>query len=353
MITSVTLLVTLVYSAQTIQLIHGYRSNFLFSVKGTLPALEASISAPSFSNGTSFSVPYSIETVAAPIPVTYTNRPSEVEQWLNDNVYYSNGNSITALGFDVESVPNTPWFKKKVAFEGPATVQLATPDNCLVVHLTRKFGQTTSPCVNALQGVLADPSILKVGAGIDQDFLELFRFNNNLRGASRFDLGSSLSSANGNNCVGLKALAKALLGIELKKSKRLAMSNWSKFPLGDQQIHYCARDAWTGAAVFQALQEIHPDTFDNHQIQNLLLQNERPVAELCERATQRKQAKNTLKTIIPQYKVCAGLPENTSNRDIILPPLVQREMDKLKAIMKDTVPEKTIVFDRDLLCITL
>ena len=50
-----------------------------------------------------------------------------------------------------------------------------------------------------------------------------------------------------NTFVGLATLAKTVLGLEeFWKSKKLAMSNWTRRPLSEKQVLYAARDAWVG-----------------------------------------------------------------------------------------------------------
>ena len=316
----------------------------LFHEKLLLPELDT-ISPPSFTNGTSFSSQNAIKASAAPVPVTYTNNPKIVEKWLADNIHTSSKQSAT-LGFDVESVPVTPWFKSRVAFEGPATVQLATPTNCLVVHLTRKFGEHYSPPLSVVKAVLGDKSIIKAGVGIDDDMLELYRFNNNIQGKSRFDLGGIASDSPGKR-IGLKSLVRILLGIDLNKSRKLAVSNWSTH-LTDSQIHYSARDAWAGAAVLSALEKIHPDTF-SHEAISSVIENERSVCDLHNRAVLRRRVKKELKSILQQYKEYSGLPPTVTTKDLDLPPTLRKEVNERQLLIKSTAPDGLKYFDPDFL----
>ena len=303
---------------------------------------------PTFSNGTSFSNPYLMESMASPIPATYTNDPSIVNRWLSNNIPLTN--EFTTIGFDVESVPVTPWMKNKVNFEGPATVQFATPSSCLVVHLTRRYGQKRTPSLNVIKAVLEDESIIKVGAGIDEDMLELYRFNKNVQANSRFDLGG-IATNSSHNRIGLKALVKGLLGIELQKSKKLSMSNWSKY-LTDAQIHYCARDAWAGAAVLSTLEKNYPEMFNPNSLYDLI-KNERSIVELDERAFVRKSAKKKMKLILEQFKKYSDLPPTTSFHDLKFPPLVQKEVEELQLLMRDNAPDGLQIFDAEFLGFSL
>jgi hypothetical protein len=70
-------------------------------------------------------------------------------------------------------VPNLPWLKHRASFQGPATVQLATPDSCLVVHLVRTSGRRSQACSPILKAVLCDEMFVKAGCAIDDDLLAL------------------------------------------------------------------------------------------------------------------------------------------------------------------------------------
>jgi hypothetical protein len=54
--------------------------------------------------------------------------------------------------------------------------------------------------------------------------------------------------------IGLKALAKSVLGHEMNKSKTVTMSNWSKSHLDRRQVEYACIDAWISHAIFEGLQ---------------------------------------------------------------------------------------------------
>lgn len=58
--------------------------------------------------------------------------------------------------------------------------------------------------------------------------------------------------------VGLKVLAKQVLGYDMNKSKTVTMSNWSKSHLDRRQVEYACIDAWVSHAIFGRLQEESP-----------------------------------------------------------------------------------------------
>jgi hypothetical protein len=54
--------------------------------------------------------------------------------------------------------------------------------------------------------------------------------------------------------IGLKALAKGVLGLEMNKCKTVTMSNWSKSHLDRRQVEYACLDAWISHAIYEGLQ---------------------------------------------------------------------------------------------------
>ena len=95
-----------------------------------------------------------------PLRVTYATEASCVESWLCARRHES------AFGFDTET---RPAYRKGEVFP-PATLQLSTANDCLVVHLAH----VEAPFPAALVEVLASADTLKCGLGIDDDAIELW-----------------------------------------------------------------------------------------------------------------------------------------------------------------------------------
>jgi len=221
--------------------------------------------------------------------------------------------------------------KDKVSFQGPATVQLATPTSVLVVHLLRRNGRPSVSCVPLLEAILADGSIVKAGTGIDQDMIELYRYWGDLSCQSRLDLGGIGMKSPGSGMIGLKKLTKAILGVNLIKNKKISMSNWSQVPLSEEQLNYCARDAWAGAAIMEALAAADPNTYSTVRLIAMLSKTELNMAETNQRATERKRAKTRLKLLLEGDCI--------NNAD------VQDEVQALRVIMKEQAPLGLVPFD--------
>ena len=291
------------------------------------------------------------------LPITYTNDPTTVNKWLCDNISYQDGNSFTCLGFDVESAPDLPWRKptstaSSLTMPRPSTVQLSTPHSSLIIHLTPDY-DTDESLLQPLQNVLSDPTIIKAGAGIDDDMLELYRWKSSLHAKCRFDIGGIGSSANGNR-IGLQRLVRAIVGAELLKSKRIAMSDWSQVPLTMKQIHYASRDAWAGAAVVAHLGCMNHETMNVELIGNTVVDMERDMVDLNKRAMKRKKAKKKFKEMLKQKKEQYMYSQSNRGNDAIdryqsdiSLDVTGEEMDLLQRIINDTAPDGLLYFPQE------
>jgi hypothetical protein len=292
--------------------------------------------------------------ICGELPVTYTNDENIIRQWIAEHILDQEGRKCTYhafLGVDVESVPNAEWIRPKnpCMINRPATIQLSSPHAALVIHLT--FPQN-SQIIPTLASLLKDDSILKVGVGIDDDMLELYRWDNRLDCSSRFDIGGVGSTAKRNR-VGLQKLAKALVGVEIPKSKRISRSDWSQVPLSEAQLVYAARDAWAGAAVMKNIhrmyRHMHIDV-----IADMVKEIERPMIDVDIRARKRRKARSDFKNIMDEMKALSTYltPEEEIRRgttfsrlQLIMPDEVRNELDRLQKIIDDTSPDGLLVFD--------
>lgn len=214
-------------------------------------------------------------------------------------------------------------------------VQLATATSALVVHLAKMSGRPSRACAPLIESVCLDEQIVKAGCSIDQDFMELCaEWKGGLEARSRLDLGG-IGGTNG-AVLGLKTLCANVLQVDLPKSRRLAMSDWSQMPLSDAQIAYCARDAWAGAAVTAELRALAPEMFSPSAIFNRL-KSQRPVKDLMERQQNRKQAKELIRSFFT--KGTASSTKTKSLRAVRrhdeLPPWKQAIVQELRQVMRE------------------
>jgi len=265
--------------------------------------------------------------LAGPFPVVYTNDPDTTAQWIDTYV------TQNYVGFDTESVPDAPWISKE---PGPATVQLSTMESSLIVHLSHCRNGKVPP---ALVELLHSRDVVKVGVGIDDDMLELYR-RLNLVGNCRFDLAGIGSQPD--RMTGLKTLALDLVGVKMCKSKKLARSDWSLLPLTNKQLAYCARDAWAGAAVMDVLMQRRPDVFGIEEIMSLVNAQERSMEDIDQRARSRKQAKIALKNLLYECKLRGMEFKGRTEVDDIE---AQRSIDYLQDALGVLKPDGIFVFD--------
>lgn len=268
--------------------------------------------------------------VGAPeLPVLQTKDPRIIERWLGDNT----GSDTSILGFDIE-LAKPPWKPERQSLpDGPATVQLSTPNSCIIIQLSCCGDGSASHAPEILRSVINNPNIIKVGVGIDDDALELYRWSKESLDntqlwemKSRFDLGCILPDNNPSRRSGIRELAQKGLGVEINKSKvciiqckhvlrsdvvkpyhnlrkKLSMSNWGKRYLSLEQISYAARDAWVSAALVEQLQKGNIDVFETQSIMEMdFIKNERGMEEMDARAASRKEAKLELKGIIERER---------------------------------------------------
>ena len=306
---------------------HVGQSTRYFSADLILPPLpvvhfSSLDSAPETANG---------GIICKSIPVIYTNSPRTISKWLTENI----STDGCTLGFDVESNPSTPWTIHP-RFEGPCTVQLATTDACLVVHLFRTSGRPSIASAPILQAVLSDETIIKAGVGIDKDLIELCHAWGGLEAKSRLNLGGIGAGRTGKETTGLKRLCKAILHVDLLKSRKLAAGNWNQLPLSDKQIAYCARDAWAGAAIVDELKARDPETFSPHNLRSLL-EGQQSVDEMATLAMERKLARTELTSLVA--------PFHTQRSRKRIPTSVQRDVCRLQNTIKALRPRPPLAFD--------
>eukprot|EP00966_Prymnesium_polylepis_P121385 2805441-Prymnesium_polylepis.2 len=169
--------------------------------------------------------------------ITSMERAEEVaSRWLRD---VHTGTAAPVIGLDTEWVGKRP----------VALLQLADERYCALVRLCRMQGAPPAPSLLAL---LADPSVLKVGVGVQQDVALLQRALAGCTPRGAVD-AATLAIAAGLRGGGLSALAWEVLGVHLDKSPALRCSDWEAEVLSAAQIDYAAKDASVSHALLRAL----------------------------------------------------------------------------------------------------
>lgn len=115
--------------------------------------------------------------------------------------------------------------------------------------------------------VLNSENILKVGCAVNDDSLDLYNYESSIQLNGRLDLGGIGGCTQVR--VGLKNMTLAILGIELEKSRRVMLSDWSK-KLDEEQMEYACRDAWAGGRVFERLREVWLEVFGEEVLEGIV-----------------------------------------------------------------------------------
>ncbi|HLT06601.1 MAG TPA: 3'-5' exonuclease [Cyclobacteriaceae bacterium] len=146
------------------------------------------------------------------------------------------------LGFDTET---RPAFKKGVSYD-VALLQLSTLDTAYLFRLN-KIGLP-----RAVQHILEDPQVIKIGAAVRDDLKALKKIAPSFKPASFFDLNEELKRIGFLN-VGVRNLSAMVLNIRISKSEQV--SNWEGETLTDKQLLYAATDAWACLEIFEKLRK--------------------------------------------------------------------------------------------------
>ncbi|KAM7227229.1 hypothetical protein CapIbe_021642 [Capra ibex] len=149
------------------------------------------------------------------------------------------------VGFDIEWPP----VYKKGTLGRVALIQLCVSDSkCYLFHIPSMlvFPQ-------GLKMLLENEAIRKAGVGIEQDQWKLLRdFDVKLKSIVELtDVANEKLK-----CIetwSLNGLVKYLFGKQLLKDRSIRCSNWSKFPLTEDQKVYAATDAYAGFIIYQKL----------------------------------------------------------------------------------------------------
>ncbi|XP_051131562.1 3'-5' exonuclease-like [Andrographis paniculata] len=174
------------------------------------------------------------------VHVTVAKKAIHVHQWISYIRHLNRRFVRTLVGLDTEWLPNrAPGDDHPVAI-----IQLCVGSSCLIFQILH----SDSIPVSLLQ-FLADPSYIFCGVGIEGDVEKLYS-NHGLFVGCYEDLNNLNKMATwGENrrvyrYMGLKKMAMAVLGKEMKKPLEVTLSNWDAENLDPDQVEYAAIDAF-------------------------------------------------------------------------------------------------------------
>ncbi|XP_015848271.1 bifunctional 3'-5' exonuclease/ATP-dependent helicase WRN isoform X1 [Peromyscus maniculatus bairdii] len=152
------------------------------------------------------------------------------------------------IGFDMEWPPVYKQGKRSRV----AVIQLCVAESkCYLFHIS-----SMSVFPQGLKMLLENKSIKKAGVGIEGDQWKLLR-DFDIKLESFVELTDIANEKL--KCVetwSLNGLVKHVLGKQLLKDKSIRCSNWSNFPLTDDQKLYAATDAYAGLIIYQKLMNL-------------------------------------------------------------------------------------------------
>ena len=153
------------------------------------------------------------------------------------------------LGFDTETRPT---FSPDQHSSGTALLQLSGGGKAFLFRL-KKIGLP-----RPLAAILANPSIIKVGAATRDDIIGLQKITK-FSPKSFVDL-QSIVCEYGIRDKSVKKMTAIILGVKISKAQQL--SNWEAEHLSESQQRYAATDAWVCREMYQKLMasEKHPLT---------------------------------------------------------------------------------------------
>ncbi len=157
------------------------------------------------------------------------------------------------LGFDTETRPS---FTRGVIY-GVALLQLSSETTTWLIRINR-IGLPPE-----VAQILADDSILKVGAAIRDDIRGLQK-KYPFKPANFVDL-QTLARENGLEDFSLKKLAAHVLGVKISKRQRL--TNWEAPQLSPSQQTYAATDSWISLLTYKGMMN---GTFEHERVQQII-----------------------------------------------------------------------------------
>ena len=165
------------------------------------------------------------------------------------------------IGFDTETRPT---FSPEQHSNGTALLQLSGGSRAYLFRL-QKIGLPRQ-----LAGILANPSIIKVGAATCDDVRGLQKLAQ-FTGKGFVDL-QSIVWEYGIRDKSVKKMTAIILGVKISKAQQL--SNWEAENLNESQQRYAATDAWVCREMYLKLQhsaknpltpeQLHPERYQDN-----------------------------------------------------------------------------------------
>lgn len=172
---------------------------------------------------------------------------------------------------------------------------------------------------------------------MDDDLVDLRRLWGSLKAKCRLDLCNLAATAGVGNefrhrPLGLKRLTNVIAGLDLPKPKSVAKSDWSKVPLSNRQLEYCAWDAWAAAAIAEELACLDEDAFAASSLTEKL--RRQPSIKKLESVRRERQR---IRKALTRIKDDHSTPRRRFSEK------TRKHMANLKLLLKDKRPPSTVI----------
>ena len=188
---------------------------------------------------------YSVMFEGGAITTTVTSSGASVKAWVDEVSVHRRRLRDLIVGLDVEW---RPLFGP--GYSPTALLQLCVGRRCLVFQLLH-----ADYIPAALKEFLADPDYRFVGVGVAADAARLWN-DQGLNVANAVDLAEVAAEETGRRDLrnaGLKAIASAVMGVDLDKPEEVRLGRWDDYYLTTQQIKYACIDAFVSFEVGRML----------------------------------------------------------------------------------------------------
>ncbi|KAG8658400.1 Werner Syndrome-like exonuclease [Manihot esculenta] len=190
--------------------------------------------------------------------IIYSRTPMEVEKAARELLQSLEAKQgemgQVIVGFDIEWRPS---FRRGVLPGKAAVMQLCCgTDYCHVMHIIH------SGITETLQFLLEDSMLLKVGVGIRNDSVKVFKdYNVSVKAVEDLSYMANKKLGGKPKSWGLRSLTELLICKELQKLNRIRLGNWEVDVLSKKQLEYAATDAFASWQLYQVLKTL-PDAKD-------------------------------------------------------------------------------------------
>lgn len=178
-------------------------------------------------------------------PYESHNRPVELVTNQSFDLIIKKLKKEKHLGFDTESKP----VFEKGQTQSIAIIQVATQNVCYIFQLN------TLEFPNKLEAIIKNRNIKKIGVGLGSD-IKFLREDFQMKCEGFVDLNSAYEYLGRTNNIGSKQIVASVLNQNIKKSKKITISNWANKKLTPEQLSYASDDAFSSLDAFHMLKNL-------------------------------------------------------------------------------------------------